>query len=115
MLTKLRQLLSTHPFDQSAWDAAVAPDVHVQNGNAAPAIGKSAALAELSLFVARIQSVGANFCETCKQKETIFAEVEIAFADGTRCEQRIPCVIVARTISGCLVDLRIHLDPSPIP
>lgn len=112
---KLGQLLSTHPFDRVAWEAAVAHDLHLRIGNAAPVIGKTAALAELNLFFARIKSIGTGFCETCRLRETVFAEMEVEFTDAVGCEQRIPCVIVVRVTGGTFLDIRFHLDPSPIP
>lgn len=115
MTVKLKQLLCTHPFDAIAWEAAVGHDLHLRIGNAVPAIGKKAALAELSLFFARIDSLGAGFCEMCSLRETVFAEMEVGFTDATGREQRIPCVIVARIVSNSVLDLRFHLDPSPIP
>lgn len=84
-------------------------------GNAPPIVGKNAALAELSLFYLRIESVGTSYWELCTREETIFAEVEVCFVDAAGAHLHIPCVIVARTAMGRLVDFRFDVDPSPIP
>jgi hypothetical protein len=112
---KLQKLLVAPAFDRVAWDAIVADDLHLRIGNAAPAIGRGASLAELSHFLARTKSIGTGFCETCRRRETLFAEMDVEFIDAAGHEQRIPCVVAARMASGSLVDLRFHLDPSPIP
>jgi hypothetical protein len=61
----LKHLLLTRPFDRDAWDAAAAQDLHVRIGNAAPVMGKIAALAEVDRFFSRIISVGEGYFETC--------------------------------------------------
>jgi hypothetical protein len=111
----IRHLLLTQPFARDAWESAAAHDLHVRIGNAAPVIGKSAALAELDRFFARITAIGAGFCETCRSKETLFAEVEVEFRDGAGLPRGIPCVVVVRLTGGALLDVRFHLDPTPIP
>jgi hypothetical protein len=112
---KLEQLLARRQFDPSAWAEIVADDVHVRIGNAAPVIGRDPALAELGLFFARIDSIGAGFREMWKRRETVYAELEVEFTDATGRERRIPCAIVARATGGSLRDIRFHLDPSLIP
>ena len=114
-MAKLRQLLRAHPFDRTAWNRFVTDDLHVRIGNAATVIGKDAALAELSAFFARTESVGAGFFETCRHTQTVFAEMEVDFKDAAARARSIPCVMVMRWVGGSLVDLRIHLDPSAIP
>ena len=111
----VRHLLVTHPFNREAWESATAHDLHVRIGNAAPVIGRSAALAELNRFFARVSSIGAGFCETCKSRESLFAELEIEFQDGAGLRQWIPCVVVLRLTGTALLDVRFHLDPTPIP
>jgi|tagenome__1003787_1003787.scaffolds.fasta_scaffold18607971_2 hypothetical protein len=111
----IRQLLAAHPFDRNAWDCASAQDLHVRIGNARPAVGKDAALEELSRFFARIRSVGAGFCEMCHSGNTVFAEMEVEFSDAGGVHRRIPCVVVVRVEGRALLDVRLHLDPSPIP
>jgi hypothetical protein len=115
LATKLQELVTAHPFDHVAWDKIAAPEIHLRIGNAAPIVGKSAALAELALFFARIESLGEGFWELCRRRETIFAEVDIGFVDSGGTYRRIPCVIVARMTDNSLLDLRFDLDPSPIP
>jgi hypothetical protein len=112
---KLQQLLTAGCFDDAGWKEMIAPDVHLRIGNNAPAIGKDASLAALSVFFGRIDSVGNGYWELCRRRETIFAEVEIRFLDTGGADRRIPCVIVARLASGSLLDLRLAFDPSPIP
>ena len=113
---KLRHLLTAPSFDGQAWAAAVAHDLHVRIGNAQPAIGKTAALGTLGVFFSRIDSLGDGFCEMRKVKETIYAEMEVGFTNAAGLEQQIPCAIVVRlTVGGSLLDIRVHLDPSPIP
>ena len=111
----VRQLLLTHPFDREAWESAAAQDLHVRIGNAAPVIGRSDAITELDCFFARVRSIGAGFCETCRSRETLFAELEVEFRDSAGLLQWIPCVVVVRLAGAAVLDVRLHLDPSPIP
>ena len=111
----VRHVLFTHPFERAAWETIAAHDLHVRIGNAAPVIGKNAALAELDRFFARISSIGESFCETCRSRETFFAEVEVGFRDCAGLARGIPCVVVARLTGGALLDVRFNLDPTPIP
>jgi hypothetical protein len=111
----LQRVITTRPFDDVAWRKIIAHEIHVRIGNAAPVIGKPAALAELRRFFSRVESVGGGFWELCKRRETIFAEVEVRFIDMAGSDQCIPCVIVARMAGRVLIDLRLGLDPSPIP
>ena len=112
---KVKELLLRAPSDTAAWEAAVGDDLHVRIGNAAPAVGKNAALAELAGFLGRVDSVGENFCELFRGRETYIAEMEVAFSNFTDDQQRIPCVVVVRTSGSSVIDVRFHLDPSPIP
>jgi hypothetical protein len=41
--------------------------------------------------------------------------MDVEFQDEAGEVHRIPCVIVVRMANAALLDLRIHLDPSPIP
>lgn len=109
------RLFAARSFDRAAWDAAVAQDLHVRIGNAAPAIGKQNGLAELGRFFSRITSLGSGFRETCRSRETMFAELDVEFKDSEGETRRIPCVLVVRVAGAALVDVRLHLDPSPLP
>jgi hypothetical protein len=111
---RLKRLLTSQPLDANAWSDIASDDLHVRIGNASPAIGKDAALAELELFFARINSMGTGFLEIWRRQETVYAELEVQFTEPMGCERRIPCAIVARITHGSLRDLRFHLDPSPI-
>ena len=112
---QLRQLFRADVFDKEAWDKIVATDLHVRIGNSPTTIGKDAALGRLGQFLSRVESVGAGFCAVWQRQETLFAEMEVRFTDAAQRPQCIPCTIVARVAHGNLCDLRIHLDPSPIP
>lgn len=112
---RLKQLFATHPFDEAAWGTAAAADLHVRIGNAAPVVGRDPALGELRRFFARVDSIGSGFCEMCRVRETIFAEMEVDFTDEAGGGRRIPCTVVARVAGGRVLDIRLHLDPSPIP
>jgi hypothetical protein len=112
---RLRSLLRAESFDRAAWETIVAADLHVRIGNAPPIIGRDAALAELSRFLARIDEIGTGFCAVWQRGETMFAETEVWFTDADRRCRKIPCTIIARMAEGSVCDLRIHLDPSPIP
>ena len=112
---QLRQLLRADVFDRGAWEKVVAPDVHVRIGNAPTVIGKDVALRELGEFLTRVESIGGSFCAVWQRQETVFAETEVQFTDAAQRARSIPCTIVARVTHGNLCDLRIHLDPSPIP
>jgi hypothetical protein len=112
---QLRQLLRADVFDKEAWEKIVATDLHVRIGNTPTTIGKDAALGDLGQFLSRVESIGGGFCAVWQRQETVFAETEVRFADAARRPQCIPCTIVARVTHGNLCDLRIHLDPSPIP
>jgi hypothetical protein len=114
-MARLRRLLQSHPFDRRAWNPVVTDDLHVRIGNAAPVIGRDAALAELGAFVSRTESIGAGFFETCRRAQTVFAEVEVDFKDAAGGVRGIPCVMVMRWVGESLIDLRIHLDTSTIP
>lgn len=111
----LRQLLQADVFDRGAWEKIVATDLHIRIGNAPTVIGKDVALRELGQFLMRLESIGGSFCAVWQRRETVFAETEVQFTDAARRPQSIPCTIVARAAHGNLCDLRIHLDPSPIP
>jgi hypothetical protein len=113
--TRLHRLLTTCPFDDAAWVDAMSKDIHVRIGNAAPAIGRDAAITALSRFFGRVESVATDFWEACRRRETIFAEVDIRFVDEEGADHRIPCVVVARMAGSSLLDLRLGLDPSSIP
>jgi hypothetical protein len=112
---QLRQLLQADVCDRGAWEKIVAIDLHVRIGNAPTVIGKDVALRELRQFLTRVESIGAGFCAVWQRQETVFAETEVQFIDAAQRSQSIPCTIVARVAHGNLCDLRIHLDPSPIP
>jgi hypothetical protein len=112
---QLRQLLRADVFDRAAWEKIVATDLHVRIGNTPTTIGKDLALGHLGQFLSRVESIGGGFCAVWQREETVFAETEVRFTDAARRLQSIPCTIVARVTHGNLCDLRIHLDPSPIP
>jgi len=112
---QLQQLLRADVFDKAAWETIVAADLHVRIGNTPTTIGKDAALGHLGRFLSRVESIGTGFCAVWQTQETVFAETEVRFTDAARRPQCIPCTIVARVTHGNLCDLRIHLDPSPIP
>jgi hypothetical protein len=109
------RLFAARSFDRAAWEAAVAQDLHVRIDNAAPVIGKKDGLAELGRFFSRITSLGTGFRETCRSRETMFAELEVEFQDSEGETRRIPCVLVVRVAGAALLDVRLHLDPSPLP
>jgi hypothetical protein len=114
-LSAISRLLAARPFDRAGWEAAAAQDLHVRIGNAATVIGKKDGLAELGRFFSRITSLGTGFCETCRSRETLFAELDVEFQDTEGKARRIPCVLVVRVADAALLDVRLHLDPSPIP
>lgn len=103
------------PFRFETWAALSAPHLHVRIGNAPPAIDQAAALADLELFMSRIDRFGCRYCEICQIREAIFAETDLQFRDAMRVERVIPCTIVVRVTGGLIQDIRFHLDPSPIP
>jgi hypothetical protein len=111
---RLKALL-TSPFDAAVWHEAMGEDCHLRIGNAPTRLGRDAALPELAAFCRRVEGFGCGFCQVWKRRETIFAETEVQFRDRQGRPARIPCVIVARATEGRLRDLRLHLDPAPIP
>lgn len=108
-------MLIAQPFDRAAWETAASHELHVRIGNAAPVIGKAAGLAELEQFFSRITRIGSNFCETCRRRESLFSEMDVEFRDDAGEPRTIPCVIVVRVVNAAVLDVRFHLDPSPIP
>ena len=115
IVDQLWQLLRADEFDKRAWEKIAATDLHVRIGNISTTIGKEAALGHLGQFLSRVDSIGGGFAAVWQRQETVFAETEVQFMDEAHRPQTIPCTIVARVAHGNLCDLRIHLDPSPIP
>jgi hypothetical protein len=103
------------PFDRALWEAVASPNLHLRIANAPPATGRTAALDALQAFLARIEGFGCHYCDLWRRREAIYAETDVRFTnrEGRLCT--IPCALVARVTRGQLQDLRLHLDPSPIP
>ncbi|MBX9814854.1 MAG: hypothetical protein K2X76_09140 [Sphingomonas sp.] len=112
--TSLRLLMAT-PMPRPLWEAITGDDFHLRLGNA-PAITRRAdALDALEAFLARLTGVGRDYWAAWRFDEAIFVESELAYRAGPRREASIPCTMVARVADAELLDLRLHLDPSPIP
>ncbi len=109
---RLRSMLHM-PFDKAPWDDVLGDDCHIRIANDPPAVGKSEALAALSAFRDRINGFGL-FIDLWRSREAIFAETEVIIRRPHGGTVAIPCTIVARTMSGLVRDLRIHLDPTAI-
>lgn len=111
---ELKMLLDL-PFDRAVWEAVCGPHLHLRIGNGPPATGRAAALDALEAFRARIEGFGRQYCELWQRREAIYAESDVLFTDVKGEMYVIPCALIARVGSGVLQDLRLHLDPSPIP
>lgn len=111
---RLKALL-VRDVDRAAWIATMGEDCHLRIGNEPPFVGRAVALPALAAFRARIDGFGCGFCEVWTRRETIFAEAEVQFRDAQGRPASIPRAIVARVTEGRLRDLRVHLDPTPIP
>ncbi len=111
---KMKALLE-HAFDQLAWEAIASEHLHLRIGNALPATGRAAAIEQLAAFLARIDGFGCRSCDLWQRRDAIYAETDVCYRDRAGSPREIPCAIVARVKQGRLLDLRLHLDPSPIP
>jgi hypothetical protein len=109
----MRELL-TSPFDRAVWEKVSSRVLHVRIGNAPVATGRDASLDTLAAFIMRIEGFGCKYCELWQRRAAIYAETEVHFRDQGGALCAIPCAVVARAPKGELVDLRFHLDPSPI-
>ena len=111
----LKLLLSTRPFPTSLWEATTSPSFCVRIGNGPVHSGQAASLEALHEFLRCTEAFACGFCEMWIVKEAIYVETELEFRAAPGASQRIPCSVIARTTHGLLHDLRIHLDPSPLP
>ncbi|MBX9815635.1 MAG: hypothetical protein K2X76_13120 [Sphingomonas sp.] len=109
------RLLLAGPFAATAWDRVTGTHLHVRIGNAPPVIRRDEALAAIEQLFARIEGMGHGFWYGCADREALFAECDLRFHDAAGRGQTIPCAVVARLAGGALIDLRLHLDPAPIP
>lgn len=111
----LKVLLETKPFPEPLWQAATSAALHIRIGNAPARSGQEEGLSLLREFLHCTEAFACGFCEVWSIREAIYLETELEYAepDGTRA--RIPCSVIARTTHGVVHDLRIHLDPSPLP
>jgi hypothetical protein len=103
------------PFDRAAWEAVSGPHLHLRIGNAAPAMGRDVALRAYGGFRGRLTAIGCRYCDYWERREAIFAETDVCFVGHDGSPREIPCTIIARVTGGLLQDLRLHLDPTPIP
>ncbi len=103
------------PYVRAEWEAVTSERLHLRIGNDPPATGRDAALDQLGAFLARIDGFGCQYCDLWQRREAVYAETDVRFRDASGHAQVVPCALVARVKLGCLLDLRLHLDPSPIP
>jgi hypothetical protein len=110
----LKALLANR-FERAEWEAIAGEQLHVRIGNAEPEIGRTRALDALAAFRARVLGFGCRYCDLWQRREAIYAETDVRYLDAGGMPRQIPCAIVARVSRGRLLDIRFHLDPSPIP
>lgn len=110
----LRSLLCC-PFEQAVWDQIVGDHLHLRIGNTPAITDRGAAFAALEGFFARVRGFGCDYWQAWRAREALFAETDVSFMARTGKDMTIPCGVVARIADAELVDLRFHLDPSPIP
>lgn len=113
--TALKLLLATKPFPSSLWQAATSPFFCVRIANDPARSGQLEGLDSLRDFLETTEAFACGFCEMWAVKEAIFIETELECREPEGALRRIPCAVIARTTHGLLHDLRIYLDPSPLP
>ena len=109
------RLLLAGPYAALAWERMAGDPLHLRIGNGRPIVHRDAALAALEKFYTRIEGIGLGFWHGIADDEALFAECDLRFRATTGLPQAIPCAVVARLTGGSLIDLRLHLDPAPIP
>lgn len=107
--------LLTQPYNAARWLAASGDHFHVRIGNAPATTDRSASLRSIQTLMEQIEEFGTNYCACITTGSMIFAETDIRFTNRNGRRESIPCAIIARFVDEVLIDLRIHLDPSPIP
>lgn len=109
-----RLLAASVPPDLRAWGALLAETVTMRVGNRAPVVGHKAAMEEVALLLAGIESMGDGFrfLRPATDRVTVLMELEARLAGGL---ERIPLAIVLRplAVKGGIVDLRVYLDRIP--
>jgi len=103
------------PFDRGAWEAIASEHLHLRIGNDPPSTERGEALDRLQTFLSRLAAFGCRYRDLWQRREAIYAETDVRFRDAEGRLREIPCALVARVVGGRLLDLRLHLDPSPIP
>jgi hypothetical protein len=114
IIPSIKPLLA-QPYDHLAWSAASGSHLHVRIGNARATTDQSNSLRSIEKLMKRVEEFGADYCDVIKATATSYIETDIRFSDKHGRHQSIPCAMIARFADGQLIDLRIHLDPSPIP
>lgn len=110
----LKALLD-RPFVREEWEMIAGDHLHLRIGNDPAVLGRDAALDALLRFRGRVTGFGCHYCDLWQRREAIYAETDVRFIGRDARAAEIPCAIVARVKGGRLQDLRLHLDPSPIP
>lgn len=109
------RLLLACPFQRALWERAVGDHLHLRIGNDPPILDRAAGLRALERFFGRVRAFGVSYWQVWRLREALFAETDCGFADAAGRTDVVPCAITARIAGGALIDLRFHLDPSPIP
>jgi len=112
--TSLRLLMAT-PMPRPLWEAITGEDFHLRLGNAPTITRRHDALDALEGFLGRLTGVGRDYWAAWRVKEAIFVESDLAFHERAGQQRAIPCTMIARIADAELLDLRLHLDPGPIP
>lgn len=107
--------LFIQPFDEAAWLAVSGSHLHVRIGNARATTDRPNSLRSIKGLMDRVDEFGGDYCDAISDTMTSYVETEIRFSDMQGRRRSIPCAMIARFAEGQLIDLRIHLDPSPIP
>lgn len=110
----LKWLLQSQPFDEDAWRRSSSIHLHVRVGNRPVRTGREDAIAEIRHLLARVDRVGAGYCECWQRRGSIFVESELHVVGPVNSVLVIPCSLIARTAKGSLQDLRFYLDPTPL-
>lgn len=111
----LKLLLCTKPFPASLWETATSASLYVRIGNEPVLSGQTPSLDALRDFLQCTDTFACGFCEVWAFNEAIYVETELEYREPGGVLRQIPCSVIARTTHGLVHDLRIYLDPSPIP
>ena len=111
----LLELLRGRPFARQRWDAVCGDHLHIRIGNCRTRTQRRDALDALERFCASTRTMAFGFLQAWCDRETIVLETDVVAQGAAPAGQAIPCVVIARTVDGLLVDLRLYCDLGSAP